>query len=146
MAIAHMSLLAGIDAAKGFKHITKKYRQQMVKDEDKDDTGRESADNYNHAILSFSIFTLMAVCLWGISLGLLIRDGSSERTRILCLACTVAPPGVWARWHLARLNGRGIRNHFKWLPVGTLMANMIGASLEAILAFLEFVVMCHVFF
>ena len=85
MAIAHMSLLAGIDAAKGFKHITKQYRQQMVKDENKDDTGRESADNYNHAILSFSIFTRMAVCLWGnFFVALLIRNGSSERMRILC--------------------------------------------------------------
>ena len=141
MAIAHMSLLAGIDSAKGFKHIIKKNRQQMVKD----DFERELTNNYNHAIMSFLIFTLMAVCLWGISLTLLIRAGYSEKLRILYFACIVAPPGVWTRWHLARFNGHGIRKHFKWLPVGTLMANMIGASLEAILAFLQFMVMCRMF-
>jgi hypothetical protein len=134
MAIAHMSLLVGIDSAKGFKHII---RQQMVKD----DVEIESTNNLNHAIVSFLIFTLMAVCLWGISLTLLIRAGNSEKMRIVYCACVVAPPGVWARWHLARLNGRGIRKHFKWLPIGTLMANMIGASLEAVLEFLLFVVM-----
>ena len=114
MAIAHMSLLAGIDAAKGFKHITKKYRQHMVKDEDKDDTGRESADNILMKFSAFPFFTLMAFLpLGNFFIASLIRDGSSERMRILWLACTVAPPGVWARWHLARSNRQRIRKHLQ---------------------------------
>ncbi|KAF8689165.1 hypothetical protein HU200_041947 [Digitaria exilis] len=55
---------------------------------------------------------------------------------VLWMGCSVAPPGVWLRWYLARLNGQGIgkQGSFKWLPVGTLAANVLAAGIMAALA------------
>ena len=41
----------------------------------------------------------------------------------------VGPTGVWIRWFLARLNGHGLGKAglFKWIPFGTLIADVSGA-------------------
>lgn len=58
-------------------------------------------------------------------------SGSSEAE--LWLACMVAAPGVWIRWWLARFNGRGFGKAalFKWIPFGTLIANVGAACVMA---------------
>lgn len=58
----------------------------------------------------------------------------------LLLGCIVGPFGVWIRWLLARqLNGRGFgkSGRWKWLPFGTLIANVSAACLMAALATLQ---------
>ena len=54
----------------------------------------------------------------------------------LWLACLVGPPGVWIRWFLARLNGRGLGRDglFKWVPFGTLAANVSAFCIMAALS------------
>lgn len=139
MAIAQLSLLAGIDSAKGLKWAIGKLQQHGVKNEVKG-IRRLSPDNNRRRMVSFMVFAFTTVCLWGAALALLIKGGSPQKVRILWLACIVAPPGVWSRWHLARFNGKGLGGRLKWLPVGTLLANLLAATLEAVLSFLQFVV------
>ncbi|GAV85006.1 LOW QUALITY PROTEIN: CRCB domain-containing protein, partial [Cephalotus follicularis] len=58
------------------------------------------------------------------------------------LACTVAPPGVWIRRFLARFNGRGLGSAgiLKWVPFGTLTANVSAACIMAALSTVKKVV------
>lgn len=65
------------------------------------------------------------------------QSGSSEAQ--LWLGCMVAPLGVWIRWWLARFNGRGLGKAglFKWVPFGTLIANVSAASVMAGLSTLK---------
>ncbi|XP_016200165.1 uncharacterized protein LOC107641173 [Arachis ipaensis] len=48
----------------------------------------------------------------------------------------VGPVGMWIRWFLARLNGRGLGRAglFKWMPFGTLIANVSAACVMAALS------------
>lgn len=84
------------------------------------------------------VLLLMLGLLWGISAALENREfhsGSSGAQ--LWLACLVGPFGVWIRWFLARrLNGRGLGKSglLKWLPFGTLVANVSAACVMAALA------------
>jgi len=75
--------------------------------------------------------------LWVLSIVLAtIKVRSLADGAVLWLGCSVAPPGVWLRWYLARLNGQGIgkQRSLKWLPVGTLAANVLAAAIMASLA------------
>lgn len=74
------------------------------------------------------------------------ESGSSEAQ--LFLACMVGPFGVWIRWYLARLNGRGLGKNgmFKWIPFGTLAANVVAACVMAALATLKKAVNTTLFF
>ncbi|KAL1309927.1 hypothetical protein AAHE18_17G213800 [Arachis hypogaea] len=75
--------------------------------------------------------------LWGVSGALLkakFKNGGSGAE--LWFACMVGPVGVWIRWFLARLNGRGLGRAglFKWMPFGTLIANVSAACVMAALS------------
>ena len=75
--------------------------------------------------------------LWGVCGALLREEFSSGNSGAqLWLACFVGPPGVWIRWFLARLNGRGLGRAglFKWVPFGTLAANVSAACIMAALS------------
>jgi len=83
------------------------------------------------------VSVLMLVLLWGLSGALLKEEFSSGSSGAqLWLACIVGPPGVWIRWFLARLNGRGLGRTglFKWLPFGTLITNVSAACIMAALS------------
>lgn len=83
------------------------------------------------------VFLLMLGLLWSMS-GVLMREefssGSDEAQ--LWFGCIVGPLGVWTRWFLARLNGRGLGNagYLKWIPFGTLIANVSAACIMAALS------------
>lgn len=83
------------------------------------------------------VMLLLLGLLWALS-GTLLKeefdDGGSEPQ--LWLACIVGPVGVWIRWFLARLNGRGLgkAGYLKWVPFGTLLANVSAACVMAALA------------
>lgn len=140
MELAQMSLLIGVDTAKALKWIIARNQQHRLKKGLKV-ISRPSPDNFHRRMVSFAIFLFLSVSLWGAALILTLKNGYSEKLRILWLACIVAPPGVWARWYLARLNGRGLGTRLKWLPLGTLLANLFAASLEAVLGSVQNVVM-----
>ncbi|XLS94762.1 hypothetical protein HN51_070770, partial [Arachis hypogaea] len=75
--------------------------------------------------------------LWGVSGALVkakFKNGGSGAE--LWFACMVGPVGMWIRWFLARLNGRGLGRAglFKWMPFGTLIANVSAACVMAALS------------
>lgn len=80
---------------------------------------------------------ILLLVLWIVSAflsGKKFHSPSSEAQ--LWLGCIVGPFGVWIRWFLARLNGRGLgkAGHLKWVPFGTLIANVSAACVMAALA------------
>ncbi|KAG9129674.1 hypothetical protein Leryth_017748 [Lithospermum erythrorhizon] len=90
----------------------------------------------------FLIVLLMMIlgglwCMSGVLENKEFKDGGSRAQ--LWLACIVGPFGVWIRWYLARLNGRGLgkSGSLKWLPFGTLIANVSAACTMAALASLK---------
>lgn len=94
-------------------------------------------DSFKRQILVLVALVLILCFLWGGS-GLMLKKefhkGGSRAQ--LWLACLVGPAGVWIRWLLAKLNGRGLGKAgvLKWVPFGTLIANVSAACVMAALA------------
>lgn len=128
------SIIFGIETAKGVRWL---YRRSSIKSFFGTSTCLCACNSKNSRCrLTFMIMLiLMLALLWGLFGSLLkknFEDGGSEAQ--LFLACLIGPLGVWIRWFLARFNGRGI---VKWMPVGTLAANVLAASVMAALAMLK---------
>ncbi|KAI4307305.1 hypothetical protein L6164_030509 [Bauhinia variegata] len=96
------SIIFGIETAKGFRWI-------LCGLEMSSGSGSSNinwkVDSYKRQLGVMVVFLLMLGLLWG----------------------------VWIRWFLARLNGRGLGRTglFKWIPFGTLIANVSAASVMA---------------
>ncbi|KAF9600711.1 hypothetical protein IFM89_011382 [Coptis chinensis] len=142
--MADGSIHVGIETAKGFRWLVN--RSSTGSRGDASSSGskfkfRIGSLRQHTAVLVFLM--LILALLWGLSAALLRRwlDGGNTNGQ-LWLACIVAPPGVWARWFLARLNGRGLGRNgsFKWIPFGTLIANVSAACVMAALATVKRVV------
>lgn len=92
------------------------------------------------------VLLLVLGILYSVS-GAMLKDefGTGNSEAQLWLACLVAPLGVWIRWFLARLNGRGLGKSgiLRWLPFGTLIANVSAACIMASLSVLEKSVSVH---
>lgn len=128
--LAAYSIIFGVETAKGFRWLLKR-------------SGRGSSisnwrvDSYKRHLIALLVLMLMWIGLW-VTSGTLERkefkDGGSEAQ--LWLACFFGPLGVWIRWWLARLNGRGLgkAGFYKWIPFGTLAANVSAACVMAALA------------
>ncbi|XP_058088100.1 fluoride export protein 1-like [Magnolia sinica] len=98
---------------------------------------RWKVDSCKRHLVALLVLVLMLALLWAMSGALLkTRLEADKSSAQLWLACIVGPLGVWARWFLARLNGRGLgrKGSMKWVPFGTLLANVIAACLMAALA------------
>ena len=104
-------------------------------------------DSHKRHLAVLAVLLLLLAGLWSVS-GILIRqefNSNSSETQ-LWLACIVGPLGVWVRWFLARLNGRGLGKTglLKWVPFGTLIANVSAACIMAALATVKKAVRsCH---
>uniref|UniRef100_A0A7N0V0J6 Uncharacterized protein n=1 Tax=Kalanchoe fedtschenkoi TaxID=63787 RepID=A0A7N0V0J6_KALFE len=123
------SILFGVATAKGFKGLLVELNTRS--------TNQWRVKSYkSHLTVMIALLLVLGVLL--VASGLLdakeFRNGGSEAQ--LWLACFLAPIGVWIRWTLARLNGRGIgkSGQFNWVPFGTLAANIGAASMMAALA------------
>ncbi|KAK3002706.1 hypothetical protein RJ639_019290 [Escallonia herrerae] len=133
------SIIFGIETAEGFKWILRKLRTDS-------EFGISSSksnlkvDNFRRHLAVMVVMVLMLGLLWGLS-GALVKRGfdSGSSGAQLWLACIIAPLGVWIRWWLARLNGRGLGTTglLKWVPFGTLIANVSAACVMAALATLK---------
>lgn len=126
------SIIFGIETAKGLKWLHRRSNARAFCD--------CISHNYYCLLMFMVIFLLMLALLWSVFGILASKDfdsGSSEAQ--LFLACMVGPFGVWIRWYLARLNGRGLGKNgmFKWMPFGTLAANVVAACVMAALATLK---------
>lgn len=127
------SIIFGIETAMGFRWLLEK-------------TGKSSSFS-NLRVKSWKshlIVLSVLMLVWGglcTTSGILVKkefkDGGSGAQ--LWLGCLVSPLGVWIRWWLARFNGRGLgkSGRWKWIPFGTLAANVSAACVMAALATLK---------
>ncbi|XP_051123678.1 fluoride export protein 1 isoform X2 [Andrographis paniculata] len=133
------SIIFGIETAKGFRWLCK---HSNIKSFFGIPTCLRACNlNKSNCLLTImAMFLLMLGLLWGLFGALAKNNFESGGSKAqLFLACMVGPFGVWMRWFLARFNGRGlgIAGHVKWMPLGTLAANVLAASLMAALTTLK---------
>ncbi|WCJ44606.1 camphor resistance CrcB family protein [Euphorbia peplus] len=132
--LAAYSIKYGIATAKSFKLLL----ENLNRNETKSFNWRvDSRKRHGAAMLALG---LILVILWTLSGALLKEEfNSGSSAAELWLACLVAAPGVWMRWFLARLNGQGLgkTGFLKWVPFGTLVANVCAACVMAALATLK---------
>ncbi|XP_041013437.1 uncharacterized protein LOC121256656 [Juglans microcarpa x Juglans regia] len=134
--LAAYSIIFGVETAKGFRWLLTRQNGSSGNDT------RSSSSNWRvnscrRHLAVMVVLILMLALLWGVSGALLREEFSSGSSGAqLWLACIVGPPGVWIRWFLARLNGRGLGRAglLKWVPFGTLIANVSAACIMAALA------------
>ncbi|CAN7138145.1 unnamed protein product [Brassica rapa subsp. narinosa] len=136
--LASYSIILGVETAKGFRWLLQR-RASSSKEE------RNSCllgvNTFRSHIVSMTLMVVLLVALLAVSATQLVKEfdkGTSEAQ--LWLGCLVAAPGVWLRWFLARLNGRGLgkdRQYLRWVPFGTVIANVAAASAMAALATLK---------
>ncbi|KAM4080689.1 hypothetical protein ACJW30_11G036600 [Castanea mollissima] len=134
--LAAYSVIFGIETAKGFKWLLTR-QNACTGSRTPSSSSNWRVDSFKHHLPVIVVLILMLGLLWGVCGALLreeFRSGSSGAQ--LWLACFVGPPGVWIRWFLARLNGRGLGKAglFKWVPFGTLAANVSAACIMAALS------------
>ncbi|THG16096.1 hypothetical protein TEA_014818 [Camellia sinensis var. sinensis] len=139
MILADYSIKFGIRTAQGLKWILEMLNLFSVSDLPNFKSNWK-VDYCKCQAAVLVVLLLMLGLLWGISAALEKRDfrsGSSEAQ--LWLACIVGPFDVWIRWFLARLNGHGLGKAglWKWLPIGTLIANVSAACVMAALAIVK---------
>ncbi|XP_010505964.1 PREDICTED: fluoride export protein 1-like [Camelina sativa] len=129
------SIILGVETAKGFKWLL----HRRASSEEKNPCLK--VNTFQSHIVSLTLMLVLLVALLTASSILLVKEfdkGTSEAQ--LWLGCLVAAPGVWLRWFLARLNGRGLGKdgqHLRWVPFGTLIANVAAACVMAALATLK---------
>ncbi|XP_010521240.1 PREDICTED: uncharacterized protein LOC104800187 isoform X2 [Tarenaya hassleriana] len=130
------SIIFGVETAKGFRWVLAR--------RNRDPEGKEpclKVNTFTGHMVSFGIMLVTLGVLLSVSAVLLakeFRKGTSEAE--LWFGCLVAAPGVWLRWLLARLNGRGLGKGgrlLRWVPFGTLIANLSAAFAMAALATLK---------
>ncbi|XP_044474816.1 fluoride export protein 1-like isoform X3 [Mangifera indica] len=130
------SIIFGIETANGFKWLLKRFYSSTNK-EIPDLSSNCRVDSLKRHLAAMVILTLLLGVLWCVSGVLMKKEYDSDSSEAqLWLSCIVAPPGVWIRWFLARLNGRGLgrAGYLKWVPFGTLIANVSAALIVAALA------------
>ncbi|XP_047960533.1 fluoride export protein 1 isoform X2 [Salvia hispanica] len=131
------SIIFGIETAKGLKWLF--HRRPNARPICS--CFGDSISHKYYCLTTFMVMLLLTLALlWSVFGALEKREfdsGSSEAQ--LFLACMVGPLGVWIRWYLARLNGRGLGRDaaLKWMPFGTLAANVSAACVMAALATLK---------
>ncbi|KAJ1380277.1 putative fluoride ion transporter CrcB, partial [Sesbania bispinosa] len=128
------SIIFGIETAKGFKWFLMRHGSGTCICK-----VNWKVNRFLHQLVVTIVLLVILALLWGVS-------GALEKNEFkhggdaaqLWLACMVGPIGVWIRWFLARLNGRGIgAGLLKWLPFGTLIATVSAACVMAALASLK---------
>ena len=135
MFLAAYSIKFGIGTAKCFKSVLNRLNKSETKT-----SSNWRVDSRKRHLAVMATLVLMLGILWGLS-GRMLKEefNSGSSGAQLWLACLVAAPGVWIRWFLARLNGRGLgkAGYLKWVPFGTLIANVSAACIMAGLATLK---------
>ncbi|XP_057728466.1 uncharacterized protein LOC130944253 [Arachis stenosperma] len=129
------SIIVGIETAKGFKWLLNKLNMCSGSGDNSEINCR--VDSPQRQLAAMTMFLVILGILWGVSGALVkakFKNGGSGAE--LWFACMVGPVGVWIRWFLARLNGRGLGRAglFKWMPFGTLIANVSAACVMAALS------------
>ncbi|XP_048130585.1 fluoride export protein 1-like [Rhodamnia argentea] len=132
--LAAYSIEFGVETAKGFRWLMEKHPANSSND--------LSAKSWRvncckHHLAMILVMVLLLGSLWALSAIMLKREfGKGGSDAQLWLGCVVGPVGVWIRWFVARLNGRGLGKTglLKWVPFGTLIANVSAACVMAALS------------
>ena len=139
MFLVAFSIICAVEIAPGIRWVLKKL--DVLKLNGFSNSGTNGKiDHYRRQLAATAVMLLVLALLLAISGALEKREfknGGSEAQ--LWLGCLVGPFGVWIRWFLARLNGRGLGKAglLKWIPFGTLIANVSAACIMAALATLK---------
>ncbi|XVF36862.1 hypothetical protein REPUB_Repub19eG0095100 [Reevesia pubescens] len=131
--LAAYSIIFGIETAKGFRWIHKRLNKS-TKNEVPGTCCNWKLNSFGRHLAAMVVLLLVLGVLLSMSGALLKEEfGGGSSGAQLWLACLVAPLGVWIRWFLARLNGHGLGKTeiLKWLPFGTLIANVSAACIMA---------------
>lgn len=134
--LAAYSIIFGVETAKGFRQLLENKITHLGGGISGSSNSWRVDTCERHCAVIVLLIMILGL-LWCVS-GILGRkefsSGGSEAQ--LWLACIIGPPGVWIRWFLARLNGRGLgrKGFLKWIPFGTLIANVSAACVMAALA------------
>ncbi|CAF2093747.1 hypothetical protein BRARA_E00233 [Brassica rapa] len=130
------SIILGVETAKGFRWLL---RRRASSEEKKQSCLKANA--YKRNIMSMILMVTLLMAFLIVSATELVKEFEKGTSKAqLWLGCLVAAPGVWLRWFLARLNGRGLGKngqYLRWVPFGTLIANVAAASVMAALATLK---------
>ncbi|KAG8491769.1 hypothetical protein CXB51_015076 [Gossypium anomalum] len=133
------SIIFGIETAKGFRWILKKLNTRPERGVPSSNCNWTLNSSRRHLVAMLILLLVLGVLL-SVS-GLLLKEefSSGSSGAQLWLACLVGPFGVWIRWFLARLNGRGLGKSgiLRWLPFGTLITNVSAACIMAGLSAIE---------
>ncbi|CAN6830485.1 hypothetical protein HID58_058137 [Brassica napus] len=131
------SIILGVETAKGFRWLL---RRRASSSEEKKQSCLK-ANTYKRNIMSMILMLTLLMAFLIVSATELVKEFDKGTNKAqLWLGCLVAAPGVWIRWFLARLNGRGMGKngqYLRWVPFGTLIANVAAASVMAALATLK---------
>ncbi|XP_062107383.1 fluoride export protein 1 isoform X2 [Humulus lupulus] len=134
--LAAYSIIFGVETAKGFRHLLqKKITNQKSSIHSSESMWRvDSRERHIAVMVVFFLILCLLLSVSGIMLTKEFRNDGSEAQ--LWLGCIVGPLGVWIRWFLARLNGCGLgrAGSLKWIPFGTLSANVSAACIMAALS------------
>ncbi|KAG2241453.1 hypothetical protein Bca4012_034999 [Brassica carinata] len=134
--LAAYSIILGVETAKGFRWLL---RRRASSEEKKDSCLKGNTYKRHIVFMILMLALLMAFLI--VSATELVKEFDKGTSKAqLWLGCLVAAPGVWIRWFLARLNGRGLGKdgqYLRWVPFGTVIANVAAASVMAALATLK---------
>ncbi|OEL33243.1 hypothetical protein BAE44_0005737 [Dichanthelium oligosanthes] len=136
MFIVNESITIGAETGERLRSLIVKYIRERSSIGHKYDWEHWSLDTRTKQSVLLSVMMILMFFLWVMSIALaVVKVRSLADGVVLWMGCSVAPPGVWLRWYLARLNGQGIgkQRSFKWLPIGTLAANVLAAGIMAAL-------------
>ncbi|CAM0956144.1 unnamed protein product [Alopecurus aequalis] len=137
MFIVNESIRVGAETGERLRSWIAKCIKENSSIGSKCDWERLRVDSRTKHYVLIAVMMILLSFLWVLSIVLAtIKVHSLSDGAVLWLGCTVAPPGIWLRWYLARLNGQGIgkQRSLKWLPIGTLAANVLAAGIMASLA------------
>ena len=84
---------------------------------------------------------MLACALGGLVLGLVLlrqQTAYAITDRTSCYAMLLAPLGALTRWRLGKWNGKCTIDDLKWLPIGTLAANVAGSVISISMVAAEF--------
>ncbi|CAN1175433.1 Putative fluoride ion transporter CrcB 1 [Linum perenne] len=128
--LAAYSIKLGVGTAKCFQLLLQTLNTKH------NSSSKWTVNTFSRHLTVMTVLVLMLGLLWTVSGTLLRKEFDSSTDAQLWIACIVAAPGVWIRWFLARLNGRGLGKSgvLKWVPFGTLTANVSAACIMAALA------------
>ncbi|KAF8097826.1 hypothetical protein N665_0280s0028 [Sinapis alba] len=134
--LAAYSIILGVETAKGFRWLLRRRASS-----EKKDSCPKANNTYKRHIMSMILMLTFLMAFLIVSATELVKEFDKGTSKAqLWLGCLVAAPGVWIRWFLARLNGRGLGKdgqYLRWVPFGTLIANVAAASVMAALATLK---------